>query len=84
MVRPDSNHTLAVAPNRLDRDFTVSAPNQKWSDDITYLRTLEGWLYLAVMLDLYSRKVVGYALADHMRAKLVCNALKAISLHTSS
>ncbi len=77
VVTTDSNHALAVAPNRLDRDFTATAPNQKGAGDITYLRTLPGWLYLAVVLDLYSRQVVGYALADHMRAELVCDALKA-------
>lgn len=77
VVTTDSNHALAVAPNLLDRDFTATAPNQKWSGDITYLRTLQGWLYRAVVLDLYSRKVVGHALADHMRAELVCDGLKA-------
>ncbi|CAA0102693.1 Uncharacterised protein [BD1-7 clade bacterium] len=55
----DSNHTLSVAPNLLDRDFNADAPNQKWAGDITYLYTREGWLYLAVMIDLYSRAVIG-------------------------
>lgn len=64
-----------VAQNVLDRDFTASAPNRKWVADITYLETAEGWMYLAAVLDLYSRRVVGWALADHMKADLVCEAL---------
>lgn len=54
-----SGHKLPVAPNRLNQDFSATAPNQRWVADITYVRTGEGWLYLAVILDLYSRKVVG-------------------------
>jgi len=71
VVTTDSNHALAVAPNLLDRDFTATAPNQQWAGDITYLRTLPGGRYLAVVLDRYSRQVVGYALADHRRAEWV-------------
>ncbi|MNL23829.1 Integrase core domain protein [compost metagenome] len=56
----DSNHVLPVAQNLLDRQFTQTAPNQAWVGDITYIRTDEGWLYLATLLDLYSRKVVGW------------------------
>jgi hypothetical protein len=58
-VTTDSNHSLPVAPNLLERDFSAQQPNEKWVTDITYLQTTEGWLYLAVMIDLYSRKIVG-------------------------
>jgi putative transposase len=71
----DSNHDLAVAPNRLERDFTAEAPDRVWVSDITYIRTWEGWVYLAVILDLYSRRVVGWAAAEHMRTELVVEAL---------
>lgn len=65
-----------MAPNLLQQDFNADAPNQKWVGDITYLWTDEGWLYLAVMLDLYSRKVVGWAMSERMTAALVCDALR--------
>ncbi len=71
----DSEHDHPVAPNVLGRDFEVEAPNKVWAGDITYLWTSEGWMYLAVILDLFSRKVVGWALADHMRTDLVLEAL---------
>ncbi len=71
----NSNHNLPVAPNRLEQDFTAKAPNQKWVSDITYIWTEEGWLYLAVVLDLYSRLVVGWAMGERMTASLVCEAL---------
>jgi len=71
-----SKHTLPVAPNRLEQDFTASAPNQKWVADITYLWTGEGWLYLAVVLDLYSRKAVGWSMMATLTADLVEDALK--------
>ena len=64
-----------VAPNQLNREFTVTAPNTVYVGDITYLSTGEGWLYLAVVLDLCSRAVVGWAMANHMRAELVNQAL---------
>jgi transposase InsO family protein len=64
-----------VAPNRLDRQFDVSAPDRAWGADITYLWTAEGWLFLAVVIDLFSRRVVGWALAAHMRVQLVEDAL---------
>ena len=70
-----SNHHLPVAPNRLEQDFTAPAANQKWVSDITYVWTDEGWLYFAVVLDLYSRLVVGWAMAERMTADLVCEAL---------
>ena len=60
----NSNHGLPVAPNLLEQDFTATTPNQKWVSDITYIATDEGWLYLAVVLDLYSRLVVGWAMAE--------------------
>ena len=72
----DSNHDLPVAPNRLEQDFIADAPNQKWACDITYLWTDEGWLYLAVVLDLFSRMVVGWAMDKRMKAGLVCDALQ--------
>jgi transposase InsO family protein len=71
----NSKHDLPVAPNRLQQDFTASAPNQKWVGDMTYLWTDEGWLYLAVVIDLYARRVVGWAMAERMTAELVCAAL---------
>lgn len=71
----DSSHSLSVAANILARRFTAPRPNQTWSTDITYIWTLEGWLYLAVILDLYSRRVVGWSMADHVRTDLVMGAL---------
>ncbi len=72
----DSQHNQPVAGNVLQRDFDVSKPNQCWAADITYIRTWEGWLYLAVVIDLFSRRVVGWALADHLRTDLVLEALR--------
>jgi len=72
----NSNHNLPVAPNVLEQDFNATAPNQKWVSDITYLWTEEGWLYLAVVIDLYSRLVVGWSLAERMTADLTCQALQ--------
>ena len=72
----DSSHSRPVAPNTLDRDFTATAPNQKWVGDITYIWTMEGWLYLAVVIDLFSRKVVGWSLQEHMTSELVCSAMR--------
>lgn len=68
----NSKHHLPVAENLLAQDFSASAPNQKWSGDITYLWTDEGWLYLAVVIDLYSRRVVGWAMSERMSAKGNC------------
>lgn len=64
-----------AAPNLLRQDFSAAEPNQKWVSDITYIETQEGWLYLASVLDLYSRMVVGWSMADHMETSLVENAL---------
>jgi transposase InsO family protein len=72
----DSRHDLPVAANLLKRRFNPSAPDQAWVADITYIRTQRGWLYLAAVLDLYSRKVVGWAMAPNMPAELVCTALQ--------
>ena len=71
----DSDHQRPVAPNVLDRDFDAAQPNGRWSTDITYVWTWEGWLYLAVVLDLFSRRVVGWALQPHLRAELALEAL---------
>lgn len=72
----DSGHTKPVAENVLNREFTATAPNQKWVGDITYIWTAEGWLYLAVIIDLFSRKVVGWSLQERMTSDLVCAALQ--------
>ena len=71
-----SDHNLPVAPNLLNQDFSAQRPNQKWVSDITYIATDEGWLYLAVVLDLYARTVVGLVLSERMTAKLACDALR--------
>lgn len=75
VMTTDSKHNLPVAPNILDRNFGALAPNEKWLADITYIPTDEGWLYLATILDLYSRKIVGWAMRDHMRTELCLAAL---------
>ncbi len=72
----DSNHDLPVADNLLDRQFDPEAPNESWVADITYIPTREGWLYLAAVEDLYSRRVVGWSLADNMTSRLVVDALE--------
>jgi len=72
----DSKHTMAVSPNVLDRQFEQALPNRVWVCDITYIRTKSGWLYLAAVLDLHSRKVVGWAMSPAMPAGLVCAALQ--------
>lgn len=75
-VTTNSNHKQPIFENKLKRDFTVSSPNQAYVGDITYLWTQEGWLYLAVVIDLYSRKVVGWSMSSRMKSSLVCDALK--------
>jgi putative transposase len=72
----DSRHGYGVAPNILQREFDVAKPNEAWVGDMTYLWTQEGWLYLAVLLDLYSRKVVGWSLSSHVDSELVQGALE--------
>jgi transposase InsO family protein len=71
----DSNHAHSIAPNLLDRQFTVAAPNRVWLADITYVPTAEGWLYLAVVLDLFARRVVGWAMSETMPQQLTIDAL---------
>jgi putative transposase len=71
----DSHHGLPIAPNLIDRNFTAAAPNQIWLADITYIPTDEGWLYLAAVMDLFSRKIVGWAMRDHLRTELASSAL---------
>ena len=82
MARPrrvrttDSRHNLPIAPNLLDRNFVASASNQIWLADITYIETGQGWLYLAAVMDLHSRRIVGWAMRDHLRTELPLTALK--------
>lgn len=77
----NSKHAFAVAPNLLDQDFTATAPNEKWAGDMSYIWTAEGWLYLAVILDLYSRKVIGWAISNRMKKELPMEALdRAVAL----
>lgn len=70
------NNRRPVAPNRLEQDFSATAPNEKWVADVTYVRTLEGWLYVAVVLDLFSRKVIGLAMDKSLHTALVLRALE--------
>jgi putative transposase len=72
----DSNHDEPIAPNRLAERDAPTGPNQVWLQDITYVPTQQGWLYLALVLDLWSRKIVGWAMADHLRSELVVQALQ--------
>jgi putative transposase len=72
----DSRHALPIAPNRLNREFSARQPNEKWVADITYIDTAEGWLYLALVLDVFSRKIVGWAMETHRETALVEQALR--------
>lgn len=72
----DSEHSWPVAPNLLDQIFTAGAPDQKWGVDISYVWTREGWLYLAIVLDLYSRRVVGWTTSDRLHRSLALSALR--------
>jgi putative transposase len=72
----DSRHDLPIAPNRLDHDFSPPRPDTAWAGDITYIATDEGWLFLAVVIDLFSRRVVGWSLQSHMERSLVIDALE--------
>jgi len=76
VVTTDSNHKLPVAPNRLNQHFRAEQSDQTWLTDITYVPTAEGWLYLAVVLDLYSRRIVGWAMSDSLHRQLVIEALQ--------
>ncbi len=71
----DSDHDHPIAPNRLDRQFQATVPNRKWACDITYIWTDEGWLYLSVVIDLFSRRVIGWSMSDDLRARGVAEAL---------
>src|SRR5271163_2412809 len=82
-VTTDSRHGLPIAPNLLNRNFTVAAPNRVWAGDMTYIQTEEGWLFLAVVLDLFSRRIVGWSLREDMRSELVVDALRMAWLQRS-
>ena len=75
-VTTQSKHGYQIAPNRLKQDFSADAPNQKWVADITYIRTQEGWLYLAAVLDLYSMAVIGWSMSDRINRQLAMDALQ--------
>jgi putative transposase len=80
----DGRHGHPVAENRLNQQFERSLPNQAWVADMTYIQTTEGWLYLAAVLDICSRKIVGWATADHLRAELPATALRMALTHRDS
>jgi transposase InsO family protein len=82
-VTTDSRHGLPIAPNLLNRNFTVAAPNRVWAGDMTYIQTEEGWLFLAVVLDLFSRRIVGWSLREDMRSELAVDALRMAWLQRS-
>lgn len=75
-VTTDSNHDFPISPNLLKRNFAASAANQVWVSDITYVRTKAGWLYLCLIVDLFSRKIVGWSMKNHMETSLVLAALR--------
>lgn len=75
-VTTDSEHNKPIYENVLNRDFTTTATNQKWAGDITYINTQEGWLYLAIIIELHSRAIIGWSMDKRMKATLVCDALK--------
>jgi len=75
-VTTDSNHDLPIAPNLLDRQFTVAVPDKVWAGDITYIHTDEGWLILAVVIDLFSRQVMGWSMREDMTRDIVIDALR--------
>ena len=76
MRTTDSDHDAPVAPNLLQRDFEAERPNQRWATDITYVWTSQSWMYLAVVMDLFSRRVVGWAMTPHLRTELALDALR--------
>jgi putative transposase len=81
----DSHHAFPVAPNLLEQNFSAERPNQKWAADISYVWTCEGWLYLAVILDLFARRVVGWAVSDRLHQELALEALhKAVAVRRPS
>lgn len=80
-VTTDSSHDYPVSPNLVNQNFSVDSINECWVSDITYIDTMEGWLYLCSVLDLFSRRVVGWSMASHMRAELAIDALDMAVLH---
>ena len=80
----DSRHSLPIAPNLLNRNFTPAAPNQAWAGDITYIATEQGWLFLAIVIDLFSRRVVGWSMQPDMRRNLVIDAMEMAWFHRRS
>lgn len=76
VVTTNSNHTYAVAKNTLNREFNPDTPNQVWAADITYIRVIDGWMYLAVVLDLFNKKIVGYQTSRNINTRLVLDALE--------
>ena len=72
----DSEHVWPIAPNLLDQDFTATAPNETWSADISYVWTREGWLYLAIVMDLFSRRIIGWSVSDRLHRNLALAALR--------
>ena len=74
----DSEHSWPVAPNIIDQDFAADGPNQKWGVDISYVWTREGWIYLAVVIDLFSRRVVGLSVGDRLHRRLAIAALQTV------
>lgn len=81
VVTTDSNHDLTVYPNLLNQDFSVDKPDTVWVADITYVWTLEGWVYLATIMDLFSRKIIGWSMAPHMKKELVLQALNMAAMN---
>ena len=81
VVTTDSNHIFKIAENILGRNFKADRPNHKWAADITYIPTKQGWLYLAIVMDLFSRKIVGWAMSENIDSALVQSAMKMALLH---
>ena len=81
VITTDSDHSFKIADNILNRNFRADYPNQKWAADITYIPTKSGWLYLAVVMDLFSRRIVGWSMSKNIDCKLVQNAVKMAILH---
>jgi putative transposase len=75
-VTTDSKHNKKIYENLLQRELNATAPNQRWVSDITYIQTAEGWLYLAVMMDLYSRRIVGWSMSNRLQESLVIDAMR--------
>ena len=74
-VTTDSNHAFNITPNLLDQDFSADAPNQKWAGNISYIWTSKGWLYLSVILDFYSRRVIGWVVSNRVKRDFAIRAL---------